>query len=205
MASQPSPDLIACHDCDLLHHIQSLQDGETARCRRCGAVLYQQKRNSLDRTLALTLTGIILYVVANTYPFLSFALEGRVQHNTLLTGVIELGAGGMWGLAALVFFASILAPVLKLLGMLCVLFPLKLQRRSWSVARSYRLTELLQPWSMLEVYMLGVLVALIKLSQMATIVLGTAFYAFAALIVVTTAAGGTLDPRLIWEHEEGNR
>lgn len=196
---------MACHDCDLLHHIQSLQEGETARCGRCGAVLYQHKRNSLDRTLALTITGLILYVVANIYPFLSFALEGRVQSNTLLTGVIELGAGGMWGLAGLVFFASMLAPLLKLLGMLAVLFPLKRDRLPWDVARSYRLTELLQPWSMLEVYMLGVLVALIKLSQMATIVLGPAFYAFTALIVVTTAAGATLDPRLIWKHVEGNR
>jgi len=101
--------IIACHECDLLHHTRSLPDGGVAQCIRCGAVLYRRKRDSLDRTLSLTIAGLILFVVANTCPFLALKSGGIVHQTTLITGTKELYAQGMEVVALLVLFTSILA------------------------------------------------------------------------------------------------
>ena len=192
--------LIACHDCDLLlQRERELAPGERARCPRCGALLARSRPNALDRTLALSLAALVCLFFANLYPFMSFSLEGRVQDNTLMSGVITLFRDGYQPLAALIFAASIGVPLLKVLLQLYVLLPLKLGLRQPGLAQSYRLLDALNPWGMLEVYMLGVLVAITKLSGMATILLGTAFYAFMALLVLTTAASSSMNPRLVWD------
>ena len=197
--------LSACHDCDLLLRGRQLAAGESAVCPRCGAVLARGKRDALDRTLALTLAALVCFSLANFYPFMTFSLEGRLQENTLMSGVISLAGAGLYPLAALIFAASIGVPLIKIAGLLYVLLPLKLGRRPWNLGFSYRLLEFLHPWGMLEVYMLGVLVAITKLAGMATIGLGTAFYAFVALIVLTTAASSTMDSRVVWERLEPAR
>jgi paraquat-inducible protein A len=161
-------------------------------------------RNSIDRTLALTLTGLILFAFANSYPFITFELEGREQQNILITGVIDLLDSGYWVLGILVFGASILAPLLKLLALLYVLLPLKFAALPPASATAIRLVETLSPWAMTEVYMLGVLVAVVKLAGMATIELGVALYCFAALILVSAAASAVLDEHLLWQHLESN-
>ena len=194
--------LIACHDCDLLYHKRPLQAGEKARCGRCGALLYQHKRNSLNRTLTLTMAGLVMFVLANVYPLLAFKMQGRVEVNELFSGVKELYVQGFWELAVVVFCVSILAPLLKMLSLLCVLLPLKFNRQPWKLATVFRLVEVLGPWAMTEVYMLGVFVAIVKLSDIATIVPGTALYAFAALIVLMAAADAALDPDIIWDRLE---
>ena len=191
--------LIACHECDLLHRLRPLRPGAAAKCTRCGAVLYQERENSLDRTLALTATGLVLFVLANVFPFMSFELEGRIQHNTLISGVTGLYDSGLWELAVLVFILSILAPLLKILGMLYVLVPMKLGWRIWKLAQAFRILDILHPWGMTEVYMLGVFVAFVKLSDLATVEPGVAAFSFAALMVVSAAATASLDPRIIWD------
>lgn len=197
-----STGLIACHDCDLLHRLKPLPVGTKASCTRCGALLYQNKRNSIDRALAWSLAALVLFVLANVYPFMTFKLDGREQEATIVSGVTALYQDGMWGLAALVLLVCVLAPLAKILGLLYVLLPIKLRRRPPSLELTYRAVELLHPWSMLEVYLLGVLVALVKIAQLATIVLGPAFYAFIALIITSTAAGVALDAKLIWDNLE---
>lgn len=205
MLSTPEMSLIACHDCDLLHPVQPLRDGQTALCMRCGAVLYRQRRDSLERALTLTLTALILFTLANFYPFMDFKIEGRVQESTLISGVIGLHDGGHWGLAGLVLLTSIVLPLSKILSMLYVLLPLKFNRRVPHVAATFRMVETLSLWAMTEVYMLGVLVAYIKLTKLATIVPGVALFAFAALIVVMAAADVVLEPRLVWQKLELKR
>ena len=199
---EPTAPRIACHDCDLLLRPQRLAAGERACCPRCGATVDRGRRDSLDRTLALTLAALVCFALANLYPFMTFSLGGHMQENTLMSGVISLARAGFYPLAALIFAASIGVPLVKVVGLLYVLLPLKLGRRPWNLGLSHRLLEFLHPWGMLEVYMLGVLVAITKLSGMATIGLGTAFYAFVALIVLTTAASTTMDPRVVWERLE---
>ena len=192
--------MIACHECDRLHRILQVPHGGAARCTGCGAVLYRDIPDSIGRTLMLTITGVILFIIANLYPIMTFKLSGREQSNTLISGSRELFDSGFWELAVLVFMCSILFPALRLGGMLYVLIPLRLGIRPWKVEVVFRWLETLIPWAMMEVYMLGILVAIVKLSDIATIVLGTALYSFAALIVITAWSGATLDPRAVWDH-----
>ncbi len=197
--------LVACHECDLLYRKPALREGERAKCFRCGAVLYRKKRDSLERTLTFSLTGLILFMVANGYPFMTFKLEGRIQESILFTGVMEFYLQGFWPLAVLVFAASIFFPLVKIVGTLYVLLPLKWNRQLWKSTGVFRFVTALTPWAMMEVYMLGVFVAYVKLIDLARIELGVALYAFSALIVVQAAAGAALDHEEIWGRLKATR
>ena len=191
--------LIACHECDLLYRIQSLPEGGMAKCARCGGVLLRHKRNSLDRTLSFAMAGLILIIVANTFPFLALKSEGLVQETTLITGVKELYRQDMGELAVLVFLTSILVPCLHISGLLYVLVPIKLNRLPWRLPLALRFLRTIQPWGMMEVFMLGILVSTVKLGKMATMVPGIALYSFVVLIFVLAAASASLDAHMIWE------
>ncbi len=193
------PLLIACQDCDLLHRQRSLRDGERAMCSRCGALLYRKNRNSLDNTLVFSLTAFIFFLMANVFPFMTFKYEGRVQESVLWSGVRELFIQEMWAIALLVFGVSMVIPLIKIVGMLYILLPLQYNKRPWQAARIFRGIETLHPWAMVDVYMLGVIVAIVKLSDFATIVPGTALYSFAAVLISMAVAGATLDPHDVWE------
>ncbi|MBL7180672.1 MAG: paraquat-inducible protein A [Desulfobacterales bacterium] len=186
----------------MLHRVQPLPEGGTAKCTRCGALLYRRKRNSLDRSLSMALAGLILFILCNTHPFLALKREGLVQQTTIITGVQELYRQDMWGLALLVLFTSILAPLIQLSGMLYVLLPLKFNRLPWMLPVVFRIQQKMQPWAMMEVFMLGILVSLVKLAKTATVVPGIALYAFVALIFVLAAASASLEPGVVWEKLE---
>jgi paraquat-inducible protein A len=191
--------VIACHECDLLHQRRPLPPDGTARCVRCGAVLYRHKRNSLDRVLALTVAGLVLFIIANAYPFLTFRLEAQIQETNLITGVMELYQQGMWIVAGVVLLTTIVMPLLELTGMLFILVPLKLQRRPWKLALLFRAIRSFQPWGMMEVFMIGILVAIVKLVKMASIIPGMALYAFMVLIFILAASAAALDPHIVWK------
>jgi len=191
--------VIACHECDLLHQRRSLPPDGTARCVRCGAALYRRKRNSLDRVLALTVAGLILFIIANVYPFLTFRLEAQIQKTNLITGVMELYQQGMWIVAGVVLVTTIVMPLFELTGMLLVLVPLKLGRRPWKLALLFRTIRSFRPWGMMEVFMIGILVAVVKLVKMANIIPGMALYAFMVLIFVLAASAAALDPHIVWK------
>ena len=192
-------ELIACHDCDLLNREVDVPEGGALRCARCGAVLHRHKRDSLDRTLALTFAATVLYVLANVFPFLAFDMQGSVTQTTLITGVDRLWDQGWYALSAVVFLTAIGAPAIQMGLLLYVLVPLKLGRVPWELARIYRFVRHIQPWSMMEIFLLGVLVSLVKLADMANIVPGLAIWSFGLLIIVMAAATAALDPRLIWD------
>lgn len=191
--------MIACHECDLLHRVRLLPIGTQARCTRCGAVLYRRRRNSLERTLALNIAGLILFALANSFPFLAMKLEGQSQQIVLLTGIRELYRQGLPAIAALVLLTTIISPLVQLTGLFYVLLPLKLDRLPPAVWRVFRWVRSLQPWSMLEVFMLGILVALVKLTKMADIIPGISLFCFLGLIYILAAISATLDPYSVWE------
>lgn len=194
--------LVACHDCDLLYRKHLLRAGERATCSRCGAVLYQKKPDSLERTLILTLTNLILFVLANVFPFMSFQLQGQEQVTLLISGGMELFYQGFWQLALLVIAVGVLFPLLKILGTLYVLIPMKFHRKVWMAQKVFRLVEALTPWAMMGVFMLGVIVAYVKLIDLATIVLGISLFSFVALIVLVAMADSALDAEEVWEKME---
>jgi len=197
--------LVACHECDLLHRIHSLPEGSAAKCTRCGSTLYTHKADSLDRTIAFVIAGLILFVLSNAYPLLILKKEGLFQEATLIQGVFELYRQNMWGLSGLVFLTCILVPGFQLTGLLYVLLPLKFNRVSWMSAHVFRLVRKLQPWGMMEVFMLGILVSIVKLAKMASIVPGLSLYSFGFLIFVLAGAVTFLDPHLVWDHLDKNR
>ncbi len=194
----PRDALTQCHECDLLQRNPPLPVGGAARCARCGHTLHRNQPDSLDRTLALTLAGIVLFIVANSFPFLSFQMQGQTTETTLFTGVKDLYGQGMWELAAVVFFTSILAPGIQLALLLIVLIPLRLNRLPRGFPTLFRYVETLTPWGMMDVFMLGILVSVVKLSDMATIIPGTSLFAFGVLIFVLAAAQAALDPDIVW-------
>ena len=141
---------------------------------------------------------MILFIISNAYPVLTFDYEGQVTQTILMTGVMDLFDQNMPLLAGLVFFTTILIPVLQLLLLLYVFLPLKFNRIPWMLAVVFRFVNTFSPWSMLEVFMLGVLVSIAKLATTATIIPGIALWSFSALIVVLAAAESNLNPDLVW-------
>lgn len=191
--------LMACPECDLLLSIPQVPKGQMAKCSRCGAVLFRSKRNSIDRTLALTLAGLILYTVAVSFPFLAMKTQGVVNQTALLTGMKLLYQQGMGGLASVVTLTCILFPLMEMLSLLYILLSLKFERKPPGAIRLFLWVQKLKPWAMMEVFMIGILVSMVKLAKMASIIPGTALWAFVLLIFVLAGSTVSLDPHLVWE------
>jgi len=190
--------LIACHECDLLQRETALASGGTARCRRCGATLYRRPPASVDRALALTLAAMVLFAVANTFPIVGLSVNGTLVETTLFGAVRVLYDDGVWPLAGLVFATTLLMPLLDMAAVAYVLLPLKtghIPRRPDIVLRVLRHVT---PWGMIEVLILGMLVALVKLAAIATVVPGIAMWAFGGVMLLLAAAASTFDPHDIW-------
>jgi paraquat-inducible protein A len=193
---------VECHDCGLRHVLRAAPAGNAARCRRCGARLRVFRNDPLNRALALTFTGLILMAVANLLPFMSLSIEGRVQNASLLTGAKELFDRGLWVLAGVVILTTIVAPLIKLGGLAYVLLALRLLRPPRHLPTLFRRLERVSPWAMIEVYLLGVFVAYVKLVDLATIDLGAALYSLAALMVLVAVVDFTIDSEDVWEEME---
>jgi len=197
-----SHNLLACHDCDLLFEKFPLQAGERAICPRCYSVLAKKKFRSLDYTLVCSLTALILFFLANVFPFMSLKLQGREQITWLTSGGLELFQQGFWQLGFLVIAVGVVIPFCRIFGTLYVLIPLKINRRAWMAKTVFRFTGSVTPWAMMEVLMLGVIVGYVKLTDLATISLGFSLYFFAALIVFLALTSAALDHEEIWERLE---
>ncbi len=195
---------ISCHSCHLLCRINFSQIGESLVCPRCGSTLHQRKPNSLKRTWALVLAAVIFYIPANLLPVTVVISFGKAQADTIMSGVIYFVATGMWPIALVIFVASILVPMLKLSILTFLL--ISVQRKSaWRPkdrTRLYRITEAVGRWSMVDIYVVTILVALVNLGNLATIKAGPGAGFFAAVVVITIFAAMSFDPRLIWDAKE---
>lgn len=191
--------LVACHECDELHRFVDIPPHARASCSRCGAELYRHIPESLTRSLALYLTALMLLVMANSLPFLSMKAAGIVEENMLLTGAIALADFGMPELGILVFLTSVGFPLLSIGGMLYVLIPLQYQVLPPGAARVYRLATALDPWSLVGVFMLGTLIAFVKLQDLASVIPGPGLAVFAVTLAVYSAARTSFDPNAFWE------
>lgn len=195
---------LLCHTCHLVSRVATAVSHPC--CPRCGSPLHARKPDSLTRTWALTLTAYILYVPANLLPIMTVTMSGRGEPDTILSGVKELLLGGMWPLALLVFFASITVPVLKLLVLTYLLLSVQFKSRWRPRERTvlYRLTESIGRWSMIDIFVIAILVALVKLGSLATIDAGVGAVAFGGVVVTTMFAAMSFDPRLIWDALEND-
>jgi paraquat-inducible protein A len=190
--------LTACHECDLLQREPILPPGGVACCRRCNAVLYRDIPDSIDRGLAYALGAAILFIVANIFPIVGLEVQGTLNATSLYGAVEKIWDNDMKGVAALVFATTILIPAVEISLMLYVLLPLKFGRLPGELASILRIVQSVRPWSMTQVFILGVLVALVKLAHLAHVVPGVALWAFGGLIVLLTAAGSTFNMHEMW-------
>jgi len=196
--------IIACNTCGLTQRVEPLSAGAAAECCRCGSIISEHRARSLERTAALSLAALIFYVPANVYPILVMNYHGAYSESTVWDGCVSLFKNGQWLVALIVFFASILIPLFKLLGLfyLTATAKLKSPRRQRERTRIYRLLDLIGPWAMLDVFLLAVLVALVKLRELVTILPGPGLLAFTAVVVLTILASASFDPKLIWTAHE---
>ncbi|PID99845.1 MAG: paraquat-inducible membrane protein A [Thiothrix nivea] len=190
--------VIACGECGKLHRYQTVPVGYTATCSRCGGVLYRNRARMLEVSLALTLAGLILFGLTNFFPLLGLKAQGVVQEITLWKATIAFWGQGFQLLSVLLLLNLIVFPLFELLALLWVMLSIYFDTANCFATHLYRWLRQLKPWGMLEVFMLGVLVAVVKLGDLAILVVGPAFWSFAALIVCMSAATAMLDPFVVW-------
>jgi len=191
--------LVACTACGQL--TRTRVDAERGRCPRCGAWLHPRKPHSLQRTWALLLASVILYIPAMALPVMRTGSLFDIENHTILGGVVDLWNSGSWDLSIIVFVASVVVPILKILalGLLAVTAQ---QRSGWGRpqrARLYRLLEAVGHWSMLDIFVVALLVTLVQFGNLAQIEPEPGIMAFGAVVVLTMLASAGFDPRLIWD------
>jgi paraquat-inducible protein A len=202
--NQPIADgsLIACPHCDLMQRLPDLEPGASARCPRCNFELWRRRDDSLDRTLALAVAAAILYIVANSVPMLGLTVVGRQAFTTVLGGAQHLWEDGRVTVAALVLFTAVVAPALQIGFLLTIVLGARCEPVPGWVGVLLRHHGITRTWSMIEVMMLGVLVALIKIQDYATVIPGLALFVLGALIFVLAGMQSSFDPREVWERIE---
>jgi paraquat-inducible protein A len=197
-----APERTACIECDLVVAIGELRDGERAMCPRCGHVITALRRDGFTRSLAFALAAGVLLVVANAFPFAALEAKGLEQVMTLPQTAVELARGGTAPLAVLVLGPIVVVPALILVTLVALLVPLRRRRSVPWLVPAGRLLFLLSPWSMVEVFVIGVLVSLVKIGAMASVVLGLSFWAYVGFVVCFSASLASIDRLETWREIE---
>ena len=197
-----SAQFIACRYCDLLQREIPLKPGCAASCSRCGAVLYRNATDSIERTLAYTLAAAVLFVVANLFPIFAIEVQGAHSEINLFGAVRSLWDQGMQSIALLVFLTTIVIPALELVMMTYLLLPLKFRHIPAGYTHFLRMMQIVEPWSMVEVFMLGVLVSLVKLTSSFKVIPGVALWSFGCLTLLLASAAASFSARDVWARME---
>lgn len=194
---QPS-NVVICHECDLICSDTTLCDGAAAYCPRCKAKLFTHSRAKLDQALALAIAGAILFLIMNAFPLMAINLQQTTHQTNMFESALAMWDKDMHVLAMLVILTTIIAPALHIGLEILVLCLIKFGDASRALAMPTLLLRKLRPWNMVEVFMLGLLVSLVKLRDIADIIVGPAFWSCACLIFITAILGSMLTPRNIW-------
>jgi paraquat-inducible protein A len=202
--NRPLPDtrLVACPHCDLMQRLPEVAPGASARCPRCDKELWRHREDSLNRTLALTLAAAVLYVLANTVPMLGLTAVGHQAATTVFGGAVQLWQDGQEIVAVLILFAAVIAPALQIGSMLLITAVSLRERPPAWVGTLLRHIPFTRTWSMLEVMLVGVLVALTKIADYATVDPGLALFAVGGLVFLLPAIQSNFDPRVVWDKVE---
>lgn len=206
MDNQPlnDPSVIACPHCDLLQRLPRIGPGASARCPRCDKELWRRREDSLNRTFALTVAALVLYVVANSVPMLGLSAVGNEAFTTVFGGVQQLWHDGQQIVAVLVLFAAIVSPALQIGFLFAIVvgsWRTRTRAPAW-VGMLLRHVPFTRTWSMIEVMLLGVLVALTKIADYATVIPGLALFSLGALVFLLAAMQASFDPREVWNRVE---
>lgn len=193
--------LIGCHVC------RSVNTESEVECRRCGAVLHSRSPDSINRCWALTITATLLLIPSNLLPMMTIKSFGRGEPDTIMSGIISLFQADLIPIGIIVFLASILVPILKIIGLYILLISIHSGATQGlrSRTRLFRIIEFFGKWSMLDVFVVSLLVALVDIGDIATVIPGTGTVAFCAMVILTMLAAHSFDTRLIWDIEESTQ
>jgi paraquat-inducible protein A len=198
--------MISCHCCHLVCQMPETKRDPEITCPRCGTRMHQRKPDSLARAWALVIAAIVFYIPANVMPISVTTALGTAEGDTIMSGVIYFIQSGSWPIALVIFVASIFVPVLKMLILLFLLISVQMKSkwRPMDRTRLYRIIEAIGRWSMVDIFVITIMAALIKLGALADFAAGPAAVYFAAVVVLTILAAMSFDPRLIWDSMEDN-
>ena len=194
--------VVACDTCGLVQEVEGLAPGSVAECIRCGSFMGgRSSARSLEITAALSLAALVLYVPANIYPIMKMHLYGGYSESTVWDGIVLLMKNDQWFVAVVVFLASMVIPLVKLAGLFALVVTSRMGwgRRLRSRTQLYKFIDAIGPWAMLDVFLLAVLIALVKLNTWATVLPGPGLVAFTAMVVLTMFASAAFDPKIIWQ------
>lgn len=194
--------LVACLECDLLQRIPEVPTGASVRCLRCDMELWRHKPDTLNRTTALTMAALVLYIIANSVPMLGLTAVGHHAFTTVFGGAQQLWHDGQKLVAVLVFFAAVFAPALQIGFLLLILAGCSRERPPFWVGLFLRKLHFARSWGMIEVMLVGVLVALTKIADYAHVILGAALFSLFGLVVLLAAIQSNFDPREVWKRIE---
>jgi paraquat-inducible protein A len=195
--------LIVCHACDLVHRRDAILDRARVLCVRCRAELYRTNSASIDTAIALAASAAVLLLLSNVYPLVALQLNGSVRATTLVGAAIGLYNQGYAPVAALVLLTTLLVPLFQISGLLYVLVPLRAGRRAAGQNELFRALTHLRPWAMSEVFMLGALVALVKLSALAEVIPGVSLFSYGALMLALSALTSITPTEQFWRWVDG--
>jgi paraquat-inducible protein A len=195
--------VIVCHACDLAHRGGAIIGHGRVRCVRCGAELYRTSGARLDLALALSITALMLLMLSNLYPLVELQLNGSTRTTTLLGSALGLYRQGYVSIAALVFLTTICVPLFQILALLYVLVPMRIGLQAPGQNELFRALVRLRPWAMPEVFMLGALVALVKLAAMAQVVPGISLFCYGALMMTLSGLTSITPTEQFWQWAEG--
>ncbi|MGB5597660.1 paraquat-inducible protein A [Thiothrix litoralis] len=196
---------VACPECGQLHRYRPIAAGKTAYCTFCGETLYRNRPNMVDAVMALTLAGLILFALTNLFPLLGLRAQGQEQEMHLFGASVAFWNQEYRLVAVLIVLNIIVFPLFELLALLVVTLTIRNRWESSFAIFLYRWMREIKPWGMLEIFMLGVLVSVVKLGDVATLIIGTSLWSFAGLIFTMAAASAMLDPFTVWRELDKTR
>lgn len=194
--------LVACQTCGLVQEVDAVPKDSVIKCARCNFQIFHRRANSRTRTLAFSLASLILYFPSNLYPVVTAEYQGHHSQTTIYQGISTLFAHKQYFIATLIFCTSLLTPLLKNLGLIFISLTL-----NWSHFRKtrtwiYKIISIIDPWNMLEVFLLAICVSMIEMGEVATVHPGRGVFSFAVAVVLTLLATLSFDPRLLWDSPE---
>lgn len=196
----PLDDLVACPQCDTLHQARILPENARAYCQRCGTILMWSQPAAIAQILSLSLTAFIMMIAAISFPFLTLDAGGLQNATSVIDAILAFKDGFAFPLAVAVAFFIVVIPLLRLAALIYALDPLVRKRKPRQGARTaFGLAEQLRPWSMAEIFIVGVTVALVKVAGLAAVTIGPAFWAFAGVVVITVLKNQMICRYSIWE------
>lgn len=193
-------DLVACPACDTLHRFSAIPQGGQGRCKRCHHILATPRKNAMTRIVMLAITATILMISAISFPFLTIETHGLRQQASVIDTIMAYSDGLMVPLSLAMAALIVVLPLMRLLAILYTVAPMALGHHpARGAAQAFRLAEHLKPWAMAEVFIVGVAVALVKVGGLATLTIGPAFWAFAALVLITVVSDTFMSSLIIWK------